>query len=52
LAYVVGSLTPADMLAMSMLLLLTNTFGAVAARRYHRILREEFRAKTLLKNMT
>lgn len=52
LASVVGHLPPADMLTMSMLLLLANTFGAVAARRYHRLWREEFRAQTLLKNLT
>lgn len=52
LASVVGSLKPADMLTMSMLLLLVNTFGAVASRRYHRLWREEFRAQTLLRNLT
>lgn len=52
LASVIGSLNPADMLTLSMLLLLANTFGAVAARRYQRLWREEFRAQTLLKNLT
>ena len=52
LASAVGHLPPADMLTMSMLLLLANTFGAVAARRYHRLWREEFRAQTLLKKQT
>jgi diguanylate cyclase (GGDEF)-like protein len=51
-ASVVGQLPASDMLTMSMLLLLANTFGAVAARRYHRLWREEFRAQTLLKNLT
>ncbi|MFM0569734.1 GGDEF domain-containing protein [Paraburkholderia caledonica] len=37
-----------DMLTMSMLLLLTNSFGLVAARRYHRLWRDEYRVRALL----
>lgn len=32
-----------------MLLVLTNTFGGVAARRYHRLWREEFHAQSILR---
>jgi diguanylate cyclase (GGDEF)-like protein len=44
----IGTLRPADLLTMSMLLLLANSFGLVAARRYHRIWREEHRVQSLL----
>ncbi len=41
-----------DILTMTMLLLLANTFGLVAARRYHQIRREEYRARETLKQIT
>ncbi len=44
-------LSGADMLTMTMLLLLTNTFGAVAARRFQRVSREEFCAQMTLANI-
>ncbi|WOD13693.1 GGDEF domain-containing protein [Paraburkholderia kirstenboschensis] len=37
-----------DMVTMSMLLLLANSFGLVAARRYHRLWRDEYRVQSLL----
>lgn len=43
-------LSGADMLTMTMLLVLTNTFGAVAARRFQRVSREEFCAQMTLAN--
>lgn len=52
LAFRIGNLKSSDALTMTMLLLLTNTFGYVAARRYHRLWREEFRAQCLLKNLS
>lgn len=52
LALKVGGLKPSDFLTMSMLLVLTNTFGGVAARRYHRLWRDEFRAQSLLKRLS
>ncbi len=39
-----GELRPSDDVTMSMLLLLSNSFGIVAARRYHRLWRDEYRA--------
>lgn len=45
-------LTSFDFLRMSMLFVLTNLFGAVAARRYHRLWRDEFRIQTILKRQT
>jgi diguanylate cyclase (GGDEF)-like protein len=51
-AFAVGNLKSSDMLTMSMLLLLANTFGWVAARRYHRLWREEFRTQSILKNLS
>jgi diguanylate cyclase len=47
-----GHLTSAEKVTMSMLLLLLNTFGAVSARRYHRLWREEFRAQSRLTNLS
>lgn len=41
-----------DILTMTMLLLLANTFGLVAARRYHQVRREEYRAQETLKQIT
>ena len=52
LAFSMGRLAPSDMLTMSMLLVLTNTFSFVAARRYHRLWRMEFRAQSILRNLS
>jgi diguanylate cyclase (GGDEF)-like protein len=52
LAFEAGNLTASDKITLSMLLLLLNTFGAVSARRYHRLWREEFRAQSNLKNLS
>lgn len=52
LVFTVGHLEPSAMLTMSMLLLLANTFGFVAARRYHRLWREEFRAQKDLQDIS
>jgi len=43
---------PTDTLRMSMLFLLTNLFGTVAARRYQYLGREEFHIQSLLKKQT
>ncbi|RZA36268.1 MAG: GGDEF domain-containing protein [Lysobacteraceae bacterium] len=40
----------ADLLTMGMLLALVNTFGALAARRYHLVVREEYRAQRVLQH--
>lgn len=40
----------ADILTMSMLLALVNTFGALAARRYNAVAREEHRAQLVLRD--
>jgi diguanylate cyclase len=48
----VGSLTSSEKIILSMLLLLLNTFGAVSARRYQRLWREEFQAQSRLKNLS
>lgn len=45
-------LTPSDVVTMSMLLLLANSFGLVAARRYQRLWRDEYRALTDLQNLS
>lgn len=42
------SLKPAEFVTMSMLLTLSNAFGGVAAWRYNRLAREEFRARSNL----
>jgi len=42
-------MTPADLLTMGMLLVLVNTFGLLAARRYQQVAREEFRLQIDLK---
>ncbi|WP_432259293.1 diguanylate cyclase [Cupriavidus sp. TMH.W2] len=47
-----GNLTPSDALTMSMLLLLANSFGLVAARRYHRLWRDEYRVLIDLKHLS
>ena len=40
-----------DLLTMGMLLTLINTFGILAARRYNRVAREEFRLQMALKHL-
>lgn len=40
----------ADLLTMGMLLALVNTFGALAARRYNVVVREEYRAQRVLQH--
>lgn len=45
-------LNASEMLTMTMLLLLANTFGFVAARRHHVLVREEFRAQSILKELS
>ena len=47
-----GNLITSDILRMSMLFLLTNLFGTVAARRYQHLGREEFHIQSLLKKQT
>lgn len=44
----IGNVKPADLVTMSMLLTLANAFGGVAAWRYNRLAREEFRARSNL----
>jgi diguanylate cyclase (GGDEF)-like protein len=46
------SLKPSELLMLTMLLLLANTFGFVVARRYHVLWREEFRAQSILRNLS
>jgi diguanylate cyclase (GGDEF)-like protein len=48
----VGDIKPNDLVRMSMLFVLTNLFGAVAARRYQHLWREEFLTQSLLKRQT
>jgi len=50
LAWRFAHMSAADALTMSMLLLLANTFGALAARRFNRMAREEYRARAVLKH--
>lgn len=45
-------LRPAEMLTMTMLLLLANTFGFVAAHRHHILRREEYRVQSILKHQS
>ena len=45
-----GRLSAADKLTMGMLLVLVNTFGFLAARRFHYVSREEFRSWSVLKH--
>jgi diguanylate cyclase (GGDEF)-like protein len=49
LAWHFAEMTMADGLTMSLLLVLANTFGALAARRFNQVSREEFRAQEVLK---
>ena len=48
LALLLTHMTPADIVTMSMLLTLANAFGALAARRFNRASREEYRAQAQL----
>jgi diguanylate cyclase (GGDEF)-like protein len=50
LALRLGHMNSADVVTMSMLLVLANAFGAVAARRFNRASREEYRAQTELQH--
>jgi len=43
-------MSPADKFTMGMLLVLVNTFGFLAARRFNQVSREEFRSWSVLKN--
>lgn len=45
-----ASMSFADMVTMGMLLVLANTFGALAARRFNHVSREEFRLQSKLKH--
>jgi diguanylate cyclase (GGDEF)-like protein len=45
-----GRLSAADKLTMGMLLVLVNTFGFLAARRFNQVSREEFRSWSVLKD--
>lgn len=49
LALRMGRMTPADVVTMSMLLMLANAFGILAARRFNLVSREEYLAQTRLK---
>jgi diguanylate cyclase (GGDEF)-like protein len=48
LALRLAHMGPADVVTMSMLLILANAFGALAARRFNRVSREEYRARMQL----
>jgi diguanylate cyclase (GGDEF)-like protein len=50
LALRLSHLTRADLVTMGMLLALANAFGALAARRFNRASREEYRAQTQLQH--
>jgi diguanylate cyclase (GGDEF)-like protein len=50
LALRLGRMNAADVVTMSMLLALANAFGALAARRFNRASREEYRAQTALQH--
>jgi len=52
LAAALGHLRLVELATMSTLLLLTNLFGYVAARRYQLLWRDEFSAQTVLKNLS
>ena len=52
LAVTVDHLKPPDLLTLSMLLLLCNTFGLFAARRYQCLWREAFHTQTNLTNLS
>ena len=48
----IGTLSLSDAVTMSMLLVLCNAFGIVAALRYGRLWRQEFRAQTILRDLS
>jgi diguanylate cyclase (GGDEF)-like protein len=50
LALRLGRPTRADVVTMGMLLVLANAFGVLAARRFNRVSREEYRAQAQLQN--
>ena len=52
LAAALGHLRVVELATMTTLLLLTNLFGYVAARRYQLLWRDEFSAQTVLKNLS
>lgn len=52
LAVAVGKLKPPELLTLSMLLLLVNTFGFLAARRSQCLWREAFRTQAILTNLS
>ena len=52
LALYLAELNSFDLLRMSMLFLLAHIFGSVAALRYQRLSRDEFRIQTLLKRQS
>ncbi|ABF11903.1 putative signaling protein (GGDEF domain) (plasmid) [Cupriavidus metallidurans CH34] len=52
LAVIRGESRFSDEVTMAMLLLLTNSFGIIAARRYHRLWRDEYRALSTLKALS
>jgi diguanylate cyclase (GGDEF)-like protein len=45
-----SAMSPADKFTMGMLLVLVNTFGFLAARRFNQVSREEFRSWSVLKH--
>jgi diguanylate cyclase (GGDEF)-like protein len=51
LAWRSSHMSAADTLTMSMLLVLANTFGLLAARRFNHVSREEFRSRAELKHV-
>ena len=52
LALRVGNLTVSDMLTMTMLLVLVNTVGIIAAYRYECLGRQQFRAQSILRHLS
>ncbi|RFP16172.1 GGDEF domain-containing protein [Duganella sp. BJB475] len=52
LAQQLGNLRRVELATMAALLVLTNVFGYVAARRYQLLLRDEYSAQTVLKNLS
>lgn len=52
LAGLLGNLRTAELATMAALLTMANLFGYVAARRYQMLLRDEYSAQTVLKNLS
>jgi diguanylate cyclase len=52
LAWRLGTMRDVELVTMAILLMLANVFGYMAARRYQLLWREEFRAQTVLKNLS